>query len=225
MIYLLEDDHGIRELVGYTLKSAGFDAEAFALPSEFWDRMKTQYPDLILLDIMLPEEDGIQILKKLRSETPTRKIPVMMMTARGTEYDKVIGLENGADDYLPKPFGMMEMIARVKALLRRSTPEDAPDYSFEGLKVYPAQHLVLSGGQAVPLTLKEYDLLCFLIKNKNIVLTREQILDHVWGMASYSENRTVDVHIRSLRNKLGASGAYIETVRGVGYKFNTVIKK
>lgn len=168
--------------------------------------MKTQYPDLILLDIMLPEEDGIQILKKLRSETPTRKIPVMMMTARGTEYDKVIGLENGADDYLPKPFGMMEMIARVKALLRRSTPEDAPDYSFEGLKVYPAQHLVLSGGQAVPLTLKEYDLLCFLIKNKNIVLTREQILDHVWGMASYSENRTVDVHIRSLRNKLGASG-------------------
>ena len=120
---------------------------------------------------------------------------------------------------------MMEMIARVKALLRRSTPEDAPDYSFEGLKVYPAQHLVLSGGQAVPLTLKEYDLLCFLIKNKNIVLTREQILDHVWGMASYSENRTVDVHIRSLRNKLGASGAYIETVRGVGYKFNTVIKK
>lgn len=225
MIYLLEDDPGIRELVGYTLKSAGFDAEAFALPSEFWDRMKTQYPDLILLDIMLPEEDGIQILKKLRSETPTRKIPVMMMTARGTEYDKVIGLENGADDYLPKPFGMMEMIARVKALLRRSTPEDAPDYSFEGLKVYPAQHLVLSGGQAVPLTLKEYDLLCFLIKNKNIVLTREQILDHVWGMASYSENRTVDVHIRSLRNKLGASGVYIETVRGVGYKFNTVIKK
>ena len=142
MIYLLEDDPGIRELVGYTLKSAGFDAEAFALPSEFWNRMKTQYPDLILLDIMLPEEDGIQILKKLRSETPTRKIPVMMMTARGTEYDKVIGLENGADDYLPKPFGMMEMIARVKALLRRSMPEDAPDYSFEGLKVYPAQHLV-----------------------------------------------------------------------------------
>ncbi len=220
MIYLLEDDPNIRELVLYTLKSSGFEAEGFALPSEFWKQMKIQYPDLILLDIMLPEEDGIQILKKLRGQTPTGKIPVMMMTARGTEYDKVIGLENGADDYLPKPFGMMEMIARVKALLRRSVKEETPDYSFEKLKVYPAQHLVVSGGETISLTLKEYDLLCFLIKNENIVLTREQILDRVWGMASCSENRTVDVHIRSLRSKLGESGEYIETIRGVGYKFS-----
>lgn len=177
-------------------------------------------PRLILLDIMLPEEDGIQILKKLRASAKTAKIPVMMLTAKGSEYDKVLGLDCGADDYMPKPFGMMELLARVKALIRRSetTAFSPTEYRVGNLYVCPSKHITKVDGTDVSLTLKEFEMLCMLLKNKGIVLTRDQILNAVWGYSFDGESRTVDVHIRTLRQKLGSAGDCIETVRGIGYK-------
>ena len=218
MIYLVEDDNSIRELVLYTLNSSGLEAEGFDRPSAFWQAMERQTPDLVILDIMLPEEDGLTILKRLR-ETE-RDLPVMMLTAKSTEYDKVVGLDSGADDYLAKPFGMMELMARVKALLRRSArrEERAGQYELGRLALNVGQHTVKVDGESVTLTLKEFELLQLLLAHKGMVFSRDQLLNQVWGYAFDGENRTVDVHIRTLRQKLGPCGDYIETVRGVGYK-------
>lgn len=219
MIYLVEDDNSIRELVVYTLTGANMETQGFGTPSAFREAMAQSLPDLILLDIMLPEEDGLSILRKLRADPKTARIPVMMLTAKSNEYDKVIGLDLGADDYLPKPFGMMELIARVRALLRRAAPEAQPDgYQLGCLFVSEQRHIVQVHGQDTALTYKEFEMLCLLLRNKGLVLTREQILDQVWGYAYDGENRTVDVHIRTLRQKLGDAGQYVRTVRGIGYK-------
>lgn len=219
MIYFVEDDDNIRELVVYTLNNSGFKAEGFALPSDFWKAMEAQLPSMILLDIMLPQEDGLSILKKIRSNPVTKKLPVMMLTAKGSEYDKVIGLDTGADDYLPKPFGMMELIARVRALLRRTeTEENENEYTVGNLYVCPQKHTVTVNNIPVVLTLKEFEILCTLLQNKGIVLTRDRLLNEIWGYSFDGENRTVDVHIRTLRQKLGSAGDLIQTIRGVGYK-------
>lgn len=220
MIYLVEDDNSIRELVIYTLANSGLEAQGFGLPSEFWNAADKRLPDLVLLDIMLPEEDGLTVLRKLRENPATRRTPVMMLTARGSEYDKVLGLDSGADDYLAKPFGMMELVARVKALLRRNgaAVSGKEEYRLGSLYVSPKEHVVRVDEEEISLTLKEYDLLCFLLKNQGLVFTRDQILSEVWGYEFNGESRTVDVHIRTLRQKLGSCNTLIETVRGIGYK-------
>lgn len=219
MIYLVEDDNSIRELVVYTLNNTGLEAQGFALPSLFWQALEEQTPNLILLDIMLPEEDGLEILKKLRKRSSTQNIPVMMLTAKGSEYDKVVGLDCGADDYVPKPFGMMELIARIKALLRRAgNVTNEAEYSVGNLYVCPSKHVVKVDGETVNLTLKEFEMLCLLLENRGIVLTRDQMLNRIWGYSFDGESRTVDVHVRTLRQKLGSAGDLIETVRGIGYK-------
>ena len=221
MIYLVEDDHSIRELVAYTFNTAGLEAEGFDRPSLFWEALEKRKPDLVLLDIMLPEEDGIQILQKLRQRKDTKKLPVIMLTAKGSEYDKVMGLESGADDYVSKPFGMLELLARVKALLRRTEdlrPAQESRYVIGDLTVNRKRHEVFVKGEAVTLTKKEFDMLCYLLENKGMVLTRDQLLNQIWGYDFDGENRTVDVHIRTLRQKLGDCGTYIETIRGIGYK-------
>lgn len=217
MIYLIEDDSNIRELVVYTLNSTGLSAEGFALPSLFWEKMKTEKPDLILLDIMLPEQDGLSILQTLRATPDTQHIPVIMLTAKASEIDKVRGFEYGADDYIAKPFGVMELVARVKARLR-GVQKPTEDYTVGAVYVCPKKHVVTVDNTAVSLTLKEFEMLCFLLENRGQVLTRDQILNRVWGYAFDGENRTVDVHIRTLRQKLGENGDIVETVRGVGYK-------
>lgn len=219
LIYLVEDDNSIRELVAYTLHSAGFQAEGFEKPSAFWHACETKLPDLVLLDLMLPEEDGISILKKLRQAPHTKKLPIILLTAKSSEYDKIMGLDSGADDYVAKPFSMMELLARVKALLRRTERNEAEVvYSMGSLSVNQTRHEVRIDGTEVTLTLKEFELLCLLMENKSRVLTRDQLLNSIWGYGFDGENRTVDVHIRTLRQKLGKCGEYIETVRGVGYK-------
>ena len=219
MIYLLEDDDSIRKLVVYGLQSQGYDAQGFALPSEFWRAMDAQLPELLLLDIMLPEEDGLSILRKLRAAAATRKLPVILLTAKNTEYDRVIGLDGGADDFISKPFGMMELLARVRAVLRRAGPgAETGEFQIGALYVCPAQHIVRVDGRDVQLTNKEFELLCLLVQNRGIVLTRGTLMDKVWGFDCDRENRTLDVHIRTLRVKLGEAGGCIETVRGVGYK-------
>ena len=219
MIYLVEDDESIRELVVYTLKSQGMDAKGFERPSLFWKELEKEAPALILLDIMLPEEDGISILGKLRKKSATRDLPIIMMTAKGTEYDKVLGLDSGADDYITKPFGMMELVSRVKAVLRRSSRNEKKDEIVVGqLKIYPNKHKVKSCGNEVTLTNKEFKLLCLLVESKGNVLNRDQLLTNIWGYDFDGETRTVDVHIRSLRQKLGECGKLIETVRGIGYR-------
>lgn len=219
MIYLVEDDNSIRELVIYTLQSTGFEARGFACGADFWEGMKEDMPELVLLDIMLPDEDGLSILRKLRGTAATQKLPVMMLTAKGTEYDKVIGLDSGADDYLPKPFGMMELVSRVRALLRRTEPEQRNDTCSAGpIHVDLNRHVVTVDGNVVALTFKEFELLCYLMENKGMVLTRDQLLSKIWGYDFDGETRTVDVHIRTLRQKLGEASRCIETIRGVGYK-------
>ena len=218
MIYLVEDDESIRELVVYTLKSQGMDTKGFERPSLFWKAMEKEQPSLLLLDIMLPEEDGISILKKLRMRPDTRKLPIIMLTARGSEYDTVVGLDSGADDYIPKPFRMMELISRIRALLRRAEDSGAEEYQIGKLYVNPAKHIVTVNQEAVSLTLKEYEILCLLLKNSGMVLSRTQLLNQIWGYEFDGESRTVDVHIRTLRQKLGEAGDLIETVRGIGYK-------
>lgn len=220
MIYFVEDDNSIRELVVYTLTGQVSQARGFERPSLFWAAMEQQIPELILLDLMLPEEDGLTILKKLRMDARTEAVPVMILSAKSSEFDKVIGLDSGADDYLAKPFGMTELLARVRALLRRSQKQAAVSERYEigCLQVSPEKHLVHVSGEAVILTLKEFDMLCMLLRNRGIVLTREQFLNQVWGYTFDGENRTVDVHIRTLRQKLGEAGKYISTIRGIGYK-------
>ncbi len=219
MIYCVEDDDSIRNLVVYTLTASGFEARGFADAASFWEAADAQIPRLVLLDIMLPDEDGITILTKIRSHPKTSCVPVIMATARGTEYDKVIGLDLGADDYLVKPFGMMEMVSRVRAVLRRGAVRGtAQTLQIGGLTLNPQQHAVLSGGESVTLTLKEYELLKLLMENPGIVFTREQLMARIWGDDFLGESRTVDVHIGTLRTKLGSCGSCIETVRGVGYK-------
>lgn len=219
LIYLVEDDNSIRELVAYTLHSAGFQAEGFEKPSAFWHACETKLPDLVLLDLMLPEEDGISILKKLRQAPRTKKLPIILLTAKSSEYDKIMGLDSGADDYVAKPFSMMELLARVKALLRRTEKNEAEVvYCMGSLNINQTRHEVKVDGTEVTLTLKEFELLCLLMENKGRVLTRDQLLNSIWGYGFDGENRTVDVHIRTLRQKLGKCGEYIETVRGVGYK-------
>lgn len=220
MIYLLEDDDSIRKLVVYTLESQGYKAEGFARPSAFWRAIEINTPELVLLDIMLPEEDGLSILRRLRSSGATKNIPVIMLTAKNTEYDRVIGLDNGADDFISKPFGMMELVARVRAVLRRISPAEdaAADFTIGQLYVCPEKHIVKVSGEDISLTHKEFELLCLLLDNRGRVLTRDVIMDKIWDSDFDRENRTVDVHVRTLRAKLGEAGAYIETVRGLGYK-------
>ena len=221
MIYLVEDDDNIRELVIYTLRQSGLAAEGFATPGAFYAACERKTPRLVLLDIMLPEEAGLSILRKLRAGAATKKVPVMMLSAKGSEYDKVVGLESGADDYLPKPFGMMEMLARVKALLRRSEGETGgTEYTLGALYVSPKKHAVTVNGAPVTLTKKEFDILQMLLENRGIVLSRDRLLNTIWGYDFDGENRTVDVHIRTLRSKLGEAGSLIETVRGVGYRIS-----
>ncbi len=222
MIYLVEDDESIRELVVYTLKSQGMEARGFERPSLFWKALEKEQPSLVLLDVMLPEEDGISILKKLRMRPDTRKVPVAMLTARGSEYDTVIGLDSGADDYIPKPFRMMELMSRIRALMRRSEDTGAQEYRLGCLYVSPARHLVTVNNEPVTLTLKEYEVLCLLLKNSGTVLTRTQLLNQIWGYEFDGESRTVDVHIRTLRQKLKEAGEYVETIRGVGYRIGSI---
>ena len=221
MIYLVEDDESIRELLVYTLNGQGLVAEGFAYPSDFWHAMEKKIPDLVLLDIMLPEEDGLEILQKLRKKKETKNIPIAMLTAKGSEYDVVKGLDGGADDYIPKPFRMMELVSRVKALIRRGgqeQPQDDEEYVLGELYVSKKRHLVKVKGDEVTLTMKEFELLLLFLSNPGIVFSRAQLLDKIWGYQFDGESRTVDVHIRTLRQKLKDAGHYIETVRGVGYK-------
>lgn len=219
MIYCVEDEGSIRDLMLYTLNMAGYEAQGFAGSEPFWDAMKSARPELIMLDIMLPGEDGISILRKLRSSPVTADIPVIMATAKGSEYDRVVGLDLGADDYLSKPFGMMEMVSRIKAVLRRTQPKGASSLLTQGdISLDPARHSVSAGGREVALTLKEYDLLKLLLEHPGQVFTREHLLSSVWGSDFIGESRTVDVHIGTLRTKLGTAGRQIQTVRGVGYK-------
>ena len=220
MIYLLEDDANIRSFVLYALTNSGLEATGFERPSEFWEAMNGELPELVLLDIMLPEEDGLSVLAKLRKAPKTAALPVIMLTAKGSEYDKVIGLDSGADDYIVKPFGTMELISRIKALLRRTSSSAEKEYKCGGLYVNPAKHIVKADGAEIQLTFKEFELLCYLLENAGNVLTREKILAKVWDYGFAGESRTVDVHIRTLRQKLGCCGDMIETVRGVGYKFS-----
>ena len=218
-IYLLEDDDSIRKLVIYALGSQGYEAQGFDRPSDFWSAMEGPQPALILLDIMLPEEDGLSILQKLRASAATKRIPVIMLTAKNTEYDRVVGLDSGADDFISKPFGMMELVARVRAVLRRTEQKpETEDYQVGDLFVSPQRHVVRVAGEEVPLTNKEFELLCLLLEHQGMAMTRDAIMDVVWGQEFSRENRTLDVHVRTLRTKLGAAGHYIETVRGVGYK-------
>lgn len=219
MIYFIEDDKSINEAVFYTLKSSGFEVKGFERPSLFWNEMKNKKPDLIILDIMLPEEDGLQILRKLRADSNTQEIPVIMLTAKDSEYDKVIGLDSGADDYMTKPFSMLELVSRIRALLRRtSSKENMQELRVGELVVNPEKHLIVADGKNITLTYKEYQLLLLLMKNKGVVFSRDNLLNKIWGYEFDGENRTVDVHIRTLRTKLGECGDYIKTVRGFGYK-------
>lgn len=218
MIYCVEDDNGIRDLMTYTLAVSGYEAKGFPDSTGLWEALHTVRPELIMLDIMLPGEDGITILKKLRENSATADIPVIMATAKGTEYDKVIGLDLGADDYLAKPFGMMEMISRVRAVLRRSAPHSSGVLTVGPIALDVVRHRVTVGGNEVTLTLKEFELLRLFAENKGVVFTRDQLLAHIWGVDYIGETRTVDVHIGTLRTKLGDAGELIETVRGVGYR-------
>lgn len=220
MIYLVEDDDSIRELVLYTLHTTGFEAEGFRNAADFWQALEKELPQLVLLDIMLPDEDGLHILKRLRAGAETADLPVMMLTAKSSEYDRVVGLDSGADDYMPKPFGMMELVSRVRALLRRATKPAAEDKLFTAgsLVVDVKRRAVTVDGEPVILTYKEFELLCYLLENRGVVLSRDQILTKIWDYNYSGETRTVDVHIRTLRQKLGDAGALIETVRGVGYR-------
>lgn len=221
MIYLLEDDATIQNFVLYTLQNTGFEAEGFERPSDFWKKLDEMIPDLLLLDIMLPEEDGIEILKKLRADKRTKKLPIILLTAKSTEYDKVIGLDSGADDYVAKPFSMMELMSRIKALLRRSemTIEKEDSFKIGPLYVSLSKHVVkVNGEEVTTLTYKEFELLSLLLQNQETVFSRDQILQSIWGYDFDGESRTVDVHVRTLRQKLGDAGSLIETVRGFGYK-------
>lgn len=218
MIYCVEDDNAIRDLMLYTLGASGFQAKGFPDSTFFWQAMTEEKPELILLDIMLPGEDGITVLKRLRAASATANIPVIMATAKGSEFDKVIGLDTGADDYLVKPFGMMEMVARIKAVMRRTAPKADQVLTCGDIVLDEVRHIVTVDSKQVVLTLKEYELLKLLMENAGQVFTRDILLSRIWGQDYLGETRTVDVHIGTLRTKLAKGGEKIETVRGVGYK-------
>ena len=218
MIYCVEDDNAIRDLMLYTLGASGFQAKGFPDSTFFWQAMTEEKPELILLDIMLPGEDGITVLKRLRAASATSNIPIIMATAKGSEFDKVIGLDTGADDYLVKPFGMMEMVARIKAVMRRTAPKTDQVLTCGDIVLDEVRHIVTVDGKQVVLTLKEYELLKLLMENAGQVFTRDILLSRIWGQDYLGETRTVDVHIGTLRTKLAKGGEKIETVRGVGYK-------
>lgn len=218
MIYCVEDEAGIRNMMVYTLEAAGLDAKGLEDGACLWQALKEETPELIILDIMLPDEDGISILKKLRAQSQTQSVPVILATAKGSEYDKVIGLDSGADDYLVKPFGMMEMVSRVRAVLRRAVKDESPALSLGALYLNPSAHMAMVDGESVELTYKEFEMLYMLMSNPGRVFTRQHFLTSIWDQDYDGETRTVDVHIRNLRQKLGKCGDYINTVRGVGYK-------
>lgn len=219
MIYCVEDDESIREMEVYTLRSTGFEAEGYPDGEAFFGALGEKIPELVLLDVMLPGEDGVSILKKLKANALTKELPVIMATAKGAEYDKVASLDLGADDYLVKPFGMMEMVSRVRAVLRRAVPKGERQILRAGeIEMDIDRHCVTAGGKRVELTFKEYEMLRLFLSHPGMVFTRDRLLINVWGDSYDSETRTVDVHIRTLRQKLGAGGALIETVRGVGYR-------
>ena len=218
-VYLVEDDESIRELVLYALVSSGYEARGFERADAFWEACDALAPSLVLLDIMLPGDDGLAILRRMKESVRTADIPVIMLTARATEYDKVKGLDAGADDYVTKPFGVMELLSRVRAVLRRAGPGEEPAPLLYGeVSLDPGRRAVTAAGEPVALTYKEFELLAVLLKNQGLVLTREKIMERVWGFDYEGESRTVDMHIKSLRHKLGACGEIIRTVRGVGYK-------
>ena len=219
MIYLLEDDDNIRNFVVYALCHTEMKAKGFETPETFWRAMETEIPELVLLDIMLPKEDGLSVLRRLRADPRFASLPVIMLTAKATEYDKVLGLDSGADDYVAKPFGTMELLSRIRALLRRTGKDGGdPEYRAGALYISPKRHVVRVGKRDVQLTFKEFELLCLLFEHRGRVLDRDTILKKLWGYDFDGENRTVDVHIRTLRAKLGDASSLIETVRGVGYK-------
>jgi len=221
MIYCVEDDSTIRDLMVYTLNVSGFEAQGFESDVEFWPAMRRQKPELVILDVMLPGEDGLSILNKMRSLPLTADIPVIMATAKGSEYDKVVGLDSGADDYLAKPFGMMEMVSRIKAVLRRTGTKQQEVIKYQNIILDERKHSVTVDGRQVSLTLKEYELLKFFLENPGQVMTRDMLLSRVWGFDFAGETRTVDVHIGTLRTKLEKAGDLIQTVRGVGYKLES----
>lgn len=219
MIYCVEDDAAIRDIEVYALRSTGFEAEGCESGAALFAALKKAPAELVILDVMLPGEDGLEILKKLRLGAATRNLPVIMATARGEEYDKITGLDSGADDYLVKPFGMMEMISRVRAVLRRARPERSRSaLSLGGVSIDPESRRVTANGQEVALTLKEFELLYTLMSSPGVVFTRDRLLSEIWGTDYDGETRTVDVHVRTLRQKLGEAGSVICTVRGVGYR-------
>lgn len=225
MIYLLEDDDNIRKLVCYALSKEGFGIQGYPSPKEFWQGINTELPELVLLDIMLPEEDGLSILDKLKKRAETEHIPVIMLTAKGSEYDKVTGLDMGADDYVSKPFGTMELISRVRAVLRRFEKTSGNKIYENGeLYVDPAKHIITVSGEAVSLSYKEYLLLMVLLEAEGNVVERDKLLTSVWG-EYYTESRTLDVHIRKLRVKLGDAGKLIQTIKGIGYKLGGVLNE
>ncbi len=216
-IFYVEDDTNIRELVEYTLKSSGFSVKGFELAESFFEKLKIEKPDLILLDIMLPDKDGISILKELRNNGDFKHIPVIMLTAKSSQLDKIKGLDEGADDYITKPFDIIELISRIKAVLRRTKPEEE-NICYNGITLNKKRHILTVDGEEITLTFKEFELLYHLLINQGIVLGRDKLMNLVWGTDFEGETRTVDVHIRTLRQKLGACGEYIKTVRNVGYK-------
>ena len=225
MIYLVEDDDNIRKLVCYALSKEGFNVQGYSCPKEFWQGVNTELPELVLLDIMLPEEDGLSILNKLRNDAETELTPVIMLTAKGSEFDKVTGLDMGADDYVAKPFGTMELISRVRAVLRRfEKAGKGRIYEIDGLYVDPAKHIITVSGEAVSLSYKEYLLLMVLLEAEGNVVERDRLLTSVWG-EYYTESRTLDVHIRKLRVKLGDAGTLIRTIKGIGYKLGGVLNE
>ena len=219
LIYCVEDDASIRELIGYALQSQGFDVETMENSKEFWKALDVRVPDLLLLDIMLPGESGIDILTELREKEPYKTMPVIMLTAKTSEYDVANGLNHGADDYVKKPFGVMELTSRIHAVLRRCAHHDAADGAITcgPIALNESRHTVTVNGTNCQLTVKEFELLRYLMVNKSIVLTRDRIMEAVWGYSYEGETRTIDMHIRSLRQKLGTAGSWIATVRGVGY--------
>lgn len=220
-IYIVEDDKNIAEIEQFALKNAGYSVEIFKNAKDFEEKIKAEYPDLVILDVMLPDRDGLSILRDLRTGAGTAKIPIIMVTAKTTEMDKVKGLDQGADDYITKPFGIMELISRVKAVLRRAGLDDAAmNLEFEGIVLDDAKHQVTIDGNPCELTFKEYELLKMLMQNSGIVLQRGQILDRVWGIDYEGESRTLDMHIKTLRKKMGDKGTLVQTVRNVGYTLN-----
>ncbi len=219
MIYILEDDSGIQRLIMYSLSKEGMENAGFDKPSDFYDALGKKVPDLILLDIMLPQEDGLSILKRLKADTRYKDIPIIMITAKDTEVDKVLGLDLGADDYIAKPFGVMELIARIKAVLRRVRKDEGQDIIiYRDITISKAQRTIKVADKDISLTKKEFDILVMLMNRPGVVFTRDEIINNVWGYEFEDSSRTVDVHIRTLRSKLGEAQSYIETVRGIGYK-------